>query len=61
MSSEMNCSVIAIGNPGVGKSTILNSLANHLMFKSGVVPDLRGSSLTYKLEKRSNERGEFQK
>jgi len=38
---------IAIGNPGVGKSTLLNSLAKELLFKSGIS---RGGGLTDGLE-----------
>ena len=40
-------SIIAIGNPGSGKSTTLNYLAQKFVFKSG--PSI-GSGLTYKLD-----------
>ena len=33
---KMAASIIVIGNPGAGKSTILNSLAGENLFKSGV-------------------------
>merc|ERR1712227_750477 len=38
---------IAVGNPGCGKSTYLNALAGHQIFKSGINI---GSGLTYKLD-----------
>jgi predicted GTPase len=44
----MGLSIIAIGNPGSGKSTTLNYLAQKLIFKSGVAI---GSGLTYELNK----------
>ena len=40
-------SVIAIGNPGSGKSTTLNYLAQKVVFRSG--PSI-GSGLTYQLD-----------
>ena len=43
--------IIAIGNPGSGKSTILNSFAGQLLFKSGVSI---GSGLTKHLESRTS-------
>ena len=43
--------IIAIGNPGSGKSTFLNSLAGECLFKSGFNP---GSGLTYQLDVRRN-------
>ena len=42
-------SVIAIGNPGAGKSAILNALASQIIFRSGLSV---GKGLTYKLEQR---------
>jgi len=44
-------SIIAVGNPGVGKSTILNSLAEELLFQSGTS---FGKGLTYQLDERVN-------
>ena len=41
--------IIAIGNPGCGKSTTLNYLAKKVLFKSG--PSV-GTGLTYKLDKK---------
>jgi len=52
----MAASIVAIGNPGVGKSTTLNALAGENLFKSGVS---FGCGLTYKLDEKSNERGRF--
>ena len=49
-------SIVAIGNPGVGKSTILNALAGEHLFKSGISI---GSGLTYQLDEKSNMRGRF--
>ena len=49
-------SIIAIGNPGAGKSTILNALAGQILFKSGIS---FGHGLTYELNKASNNRGTF--
>ena len=45
----MSKSVIVIGNPGVGKSCILNSLASKVLFRSGVSI---ASGLTYNLEQK---------
>ena len=42
--------IIAIGNPGSGKSTTLNYLAKDVLFKSG--PSV-GTGLTYKLDKKA--------
>ena len=42
--------IIAIGNPGCGKSTTLNYLAKQVLFKSG--PSV-GTGLTYKLDKKT--------
>jgi hypothetical protein len=52
----MVTSIIAIGNPGAGKSTILNALAGERIFKSGIS---FGQGLTYELDKGSNIRGNF--
>ena len=52
----MAASIIVIGNPGAGKSTILNSLAGENLFKSGVSI---GDGLTYQLDERENYRGTF--
>ena len=43
-------SIIAIGNPGCGKSTTLNYLAQQVLFKSG---SSFGTGLTYQLDKRT--------
>ena len=43
--------IIAIGNPGSGKSTILNSFAGQLLFQSGVSI---GSGLTKQLESKTS-------
>ena len=40
------CSIVAIGNPGSGKSSILNTLAGKVLFPSGISI---GSGLTEKL------------
>ena len=39
----MATSIIAIGNPGAGKSTILNSLAGERIFKSGSIQSCNDS------------------
>ena len=49
-------SIIAVGNPGVGKSTILNCLAEELMFKSGTS---FGKGLTYQMDEKTNKNGRF--
>ena len=46
--------IIAVGNPGAGKSTFLNSLASEAIFKSGINI---GQGLTYQLDKRTNIHG----
>ena len=46
---------IIIGNPGRGKSTILNNLAGEPLFESGPSP---GEGLTKDFEKRQNKKGE---
>ena len=51
-----NTSIIAIGNPGAGKSTILNALAGEVLFKSGIS---FGHGITYQLDERENNRGKF--
>ena len=43
-----NEKIIFVGNPGVGKSTILNSIAGKCLFKSGLAS---GKGLTHKLDK----------
>ena len=48
--------VIAVGNPGSGKSTFLNALAGENLFNSGVSI---GKGLTYQLDERINARGTF--
>ena len=48
--------VIAIGNPGTGKSTILNCLAEEVLFKSGVG---YGGGVTQELEIKQNRNGRF--
>ena len=52
----MAASIIVIGNPGAGKSTILNGLAGEVLFKSGISI---GDGLTYQLDERENARGTF--
>ena len=42
--------IIAVGNPGCGKSTTLNYLAKQVLFKSG--PSI-GTGLTYELDKKA--------
>jgi len=46
----MNMNFMLVGNPGVGKSTMLNSMMGDLFFHSGYSP---GSGLTYQLDKKS--------
>ena len=48
--------IIAVGNPGSGKSTILNSLAGEVLFKAGVNI---GQGLTFKLDEAENKNGQF--
>ena len=52
----MAASIIVIGNPGAGKSTVLNGLAREILFKSGIS---LGNGLTYQLDERKNEEGTF--
>jgi len=49
-------SIIAIGNPGVGKSTILNAVAGKVLFKSG---KSFGHGVTYELNKATTLKGTF--
>ena len=49
-------SIIAIGNPGAGKSTILNALAGKVLFQSGIS---FGHGLTYQLNKETSPQGTF--
>jgi len=48
--------IIAIGNPGSGKSTFLNALAGEKLFKSGINI---GTGLTYQLDEKINLKGHF--
>ena len=52
----MALSIVAIGNPGAGKSTILNGIAGAILFKSGIS---FGEGLTYQLDEKENSRGKF--
>ena len=52
----MSTKIIAVGNPGVGKSSFLNSLAGENLFKSGLSI---GRGLTYQLDEQVNARGHF--
>ena len=52
----MSTKIIVIGNPGAGKSTILNGLAGEVLFESGVSI---GDGMTYQLDERENARGTF--
>ena len=56
ISKETTSKIIAVGNPGAGKSTILNSLAEEVLFKSGVSV---GKGMTYKLDQAENKNGHF--
>ena len=56
ISKESLSKIIAVGNPGAGKSTILNSLAEEVLFKSGVSV---GKGMTYKLDEAENKNGHF--
>ena len=49
--------IIAVGNPGSGKSTILNCLASEILFTSGISID--GTGLTFELVYKKNKNGEF--
>ena len=48
--------IIAIGIPGVGKSAFLNSLAEEVLFKSGVSV---GKGMTSKIDEKENNNGHF--
>ena len=48
--------MIAIGNPGAGKSTVLNSLSGEVLFESGISI---GCGLTYQLDEKANSRGVY--
>ena len=54
ITEEAKPKIIAVGNPGAGKSTILNSLAGEVLFESGFNA---GGGLTYKLDERRNKNG----
>ena len=41
-----------IGNPGVGKSTLVNCLAQKVLFKNGISI---GSGMTYQMEKEEHD------
>ena len=56
MAHNIPCGIIAIGNPGTGKSTLLNSLAHEVLFKSGIT---LGRGLIYQLDKKTNKYGTF--
>ena len=56
MAHNIPCGIIAIGNPGSGKSTVLNSLAHEVLFKSGMS---FGIGLPYQLDKETNKYGTF--
>ena len=56
ISKETKPKIIAVGNPGAGKSTILNSMAEEVLFKSGVSV---GKGMTYKLDEAENKNGHF--
>ena len=50
----MNSKIIAVGNPGSGKSTILNYLAGEVLFQSGIS---FGKGLTYQLDEKVGSNG----
>merc|ERR1739838_579880 len=52
----MSVKIIAVGNPGAGKSALLNSLGGEVLFKSGVN---FGGGITYKLDEKKNKNGHF--
>ena len=56
MSTNTSTKIIAVGNPGAGKSSVLNSLSGENLFKSGLSI---GKGLTYQLDERVNENGHF--
>ena len=49
MASKDLVKIIAVGNPGAGKSSLLNSLAGEAIFRSGLNA---GKGLTYKLDEK---------
>ena len=53
----MGFKTIAIGNPSVGKSSILNALAGEKLFKTGKKEDT--TNLTYALVKKKNKSGDY--
>ena len=56
-STPSDVKIIAIGNPGCGKSTVLNSLAGEILFKSGISI---GKGLTFQLDEgKINEDGQI--
>ena len=52
MDSKELVKIIAVGNPGAGKSCLLNSLAGEPLFRSGVNI---GKGLTYELNEKKTE------
>ena len=56
MACSNYASIIAIGNPGAGKSTMLNALAEEHLFKSGVS---FGGGLTEALHKEKSKKGQI--
>ena len=54
--SEFEFSLLFVGNPGSGKSTCLNSLAQEHLFKSG---ESYGGGLTYQLDKKIRGRVQY--
>ena len=54
--SRADYKTIAVGNPGSGKSTILNSLAQKLLFKSGVSI---GIAMTYQFDRGESPNGVY--
>ena len=56
MSTNTSTKIIAVGNPGAGKSSVLNSLSGENLFKSGLSI---GKGLTYQLDERVNGNGHF--
>ena len=54
MSVKTSTKIIAVGNPGVGKSCILNSLAGEKLFESGLSI---GTGKTYELDIKRSKTG----
>ena len=50
----MNATILMIGNPGGGKSTLLNGMAGERLFKSGIS---MGKGLTCNLDEKENGEG----